>query len=135
MCLPFCLRQTHWGAGPGPVAIDRKMVYSDMTDWRRIGRAPDFSERDEGRDHSTGSPRMWKDSDMDLSCFGHTVRVANNPANRQKEPSLWGNHFLLFFSDSWRLKESLPGGFFIINRFTPSVDRYRPLRDHISDYI
>jgi hypothetical protein len=45
MCLPFCLRQTLWGAGPGPVAIDREVVYSDMTDWRRFGRVHDFSER------------------------------------------------------------------------------------------
>jgi hypothetical protein len=44
MCLLFCLRQTHWGAGPGPVAIDREVVYSDMTDWRRFGRATDFSD-------------------------------------------------------------------------------------------
>ena len=44
MCLLFCLRQTRWGAGPGPVAIDREVVYSDMTDWRRFGRAPDFSD-------------------------------------------------------------------------------------------
>ena len=40
MCLLLCLRQTRWGAGPGPVAIDREVVYSDMTDWRRFGRAP-----------------------------------------------------------------------------------------------
>jgi hypothetical protein len=64
MCLPFCLRQTRWGAGPGPVAIDREVLYSDMTDCRRFGRAPDFSE---GRlrtcDHTTTvSPRMWKGS-------------------------------------------------------------------------
>ena len=42
MCLLFCLRQTRWGAGPGPVAIDREVVCSDMTDWRRFGRAPVF---------------------------------------------------------------------------------------------
>ena len=41
----FCLRQTRWGAGPGPVAIDRDVVCSDMTDWRRFGKAPDFSDR------------------------------------------------------------------------------------------
>ena len=29
MCLPFCLRRTRWGAGVGPVAIDREVVYSD----------------------------------------------------------------------------------------------------------
>ena len=59
MCLPFCRRQTRWGAGPGTVAIDREVVYFDMTDWRRFGRAPSLTE-DEGRDHSTtGSPRMW----------------------------------------------------------------------------
>ena len=29
MCLLICLRQTQWGAGPGPVAIDREVVYSD----------------------------------------------------------------------------------------------------------
>ena len=46
MCLLFCLRQTRWGAGPGPVAIDRGVVYSNMTDWRRFGRAADFSESD-----------------------------------------------------------------------------------------
>ena len=45
MCLPFCLRQTCWGAGPGPVAIDREVVYSDMTECRQFGRAPDFSDR------------------------------------------------------------------------------------------
>ena len=28
----------------GPVAVDREVVYSDMTDWRRFGRAPDFSD-------------------------------------------------------------------------------------------
>jgi len=44
MCLLFDLRQTRWGAGPGPVAIDWEVVYSDMTDWRRFGRAPDFSD-------------------------------------------------------------------------------------------
>ena len=44
MCLLFCLRQTRWGAGLGPVAIDREVVYSDMTDWRRFGREPDFSD-------------------------------------------------------------------------------------------
>ena len=32
--------QTRWGAGPGRVAIDREVVYSDMTDWRRFGREP-----------------------------------------------------------------------------------------------
>jgi hypothetical protein len=32
MCLLFCLMQTRWGAGPGPVAIDREVVCSDMTD-------------------------------------------------------------------------------------------------------
>ena len=45
MCLLFCLRQTRWGAGPGPVVIDREVVYSDMTDWRRFGRAPDFTAK------------------------------------------------------------------------------------------
>ena len=28
-----------------PVAIDREVVYFDMTDWRGFGRAPDFFER------------------------------------------------------------------------------------------
>ena len=37
-------RQTRWGAGPDTVAIDREVVYSDMTDWRQFGRAPDFSD-------------------------------------------------------------------------------------------
>ena len=41
MCLLSCLKQTLWGAGPGPVVI----VCSDMADWRRFGRAPDFSGR------------------------------------------------------------------------------------------
>ena len=45
MCLLFCLRQTPWGAGPGPVAMDREVVYSGMTDWRRFGRAPDFTAK------------------------------------------------------------------------------------------
>ena len=49
MFLPFCLRQIHLGAGPGPVAIDREVVYSDMTE-----------------------PRMWKGSNRGLSGFGHT---------------------------------------------------------------
>ena len=74
MCLLFCLRQTHWGAGPGPVAIDREVVYSDMTDWRRFGRVPDFSDGRLRRDRSTtGSPRMWMGSCMGLSGFdfGH----------------------------------------------------------------
>ena len=44
MCLLFCLSQTLWGAGPGPVAIDREVVYSDMTDWRWFGRDTDFSD-------------------------------------------------------------------------------------------
>ena len=44
MCLLSCRRQTRWGAGPGPVAIDREVVYFDVTDWRQFGRATDFSE-------------------------------------------------------------------------------------------
>ena len=44
MYLLFCLRQTRWGAGPGPVAIDREAVYSEMTDWHGFGKTPDFSE-------------------------------------------------------------------------------------------
>ena len=44
MCLLFCLKQTRWGSGPGPVVIDREVVYSDMTDWHRFGRASDFSD-------------------------------------------------------------------------------------------
>jgi len=44
MCLLFCLRQTRWGAGPGPLGIDREVMRSDMTDCRWFGRAPDFSE-------------------------------------------------------------------------------------------
>ena len=42
MCLLFCLRLNRWGAGPGPVAIDREVVYSDMTECRWFGRAPNF---------------------------------------------------------------------------------------------
>ena len=37
MCLPFCLRQNRRGAGPGPVAIDREVVYSNMTDGVGLG--------------------------------------------------------------------------------------------------
>ena len=35
------------GSGPGPVAIQQRLVYFDMTDWRRFerGREPDFFER------------------------------------------------------------------------------------------
>ena len=74
MCLLFHLRQTRWGAGPGPVAIDREVVYSDMTDWRRFVRAPDFSDGSLRRDHSTtGSPWMWKGSCMGLPGFGHAT--------------------------------------------------------------
>ena len=36
--------QTRWGAGPGPVAIDREVVHG-MTDWRWFGRAPDFTAK------------------------------------------------------------------------------------------
>jgi hypothetical protein len=50
MCLPFCLRRTRWGAGVGPVAIDREVVYSDMTDCGRFGRAPYFSDSDQMED-------------------------------------------------------------------------------------
>ena len=33
------------GAATGPVAIDREVVYFDMTNWHRFGRAPpDFSD-------------------------------------------------------------------------------------------
>ena len=39
-CVCRCSRQIRWGAGPGPVAVDREVAYSDMTDWRRFGRAP-----------------------------------------------------------------------------------------------
>jgi len=65
MRLLFCQRQTRWGAGPGPVAIDREVVYSDMTDWRRFGRAPDFSERKmkdvitQRRDRRGCDERVW----------------------------------------------------------------------------
>ena len=45
MRLPFCLRQTRWGAGPGPMVVDREIVSCDMMDERQIGRVPDFSER------------------------------------------------------------------------------------------
>ena len=78
MCLPFCRRQTRWGGGPGPVAIDQEVVYFDITVWRRFGRAPSLTE-DEGRDHSTtGSPRMWKGSGMGLSGFGHATGSSLN---------------------------------------------------------
>ena len=40
MCLLFCLRQTRWGAGPGPVVIDREVVYSDMTIGVGLGERP-----------------------------------------------------------------------------------------------
>ena len=39
------MRQTCWGSGHGPLAIDQEVVYSDMTDWSRFGKAPGFFER------------------------------------------------------------------------------------------
>ena len=50
MCLLFCLRQTRWGEGSSPVAIDREVVYSDMTDWHWFGRGPNFSDSDQMED-------------------------------------------------------------------------------------
>jgi len=42
MWLPFCSEADPLGNGAR--SIDREVVYSDMTDWRRFGRAPDFSQ-------------------------------------------------------------------------------------------
>jgi len=42
MWLPFCSEADPLGNGAR--SIDQEAVYSDMTDWRRFGRAPDFSE-------------------------------------------------------------------------------------------
>jgi hypothetical protein len=42
MCLLFCSKADPLGSGAR--SIDREIVYSDMTDWRRFGRAPDFFE-------------------------------------------------------------------------------------------
>ena len=40
MWLPFCSEADPLGNGAR--SIDREVVYSDMKDWRRFGRAPDF---------------------------------------------------------------------------------------------
>ena len=42
MWLPFCSEADPLGNGTR--SIDREVVYSGMTDWRRFGRAPDFSD-------------------------------------------------------------------------------------------
>ena len=42
MWLPFCSEADPLGNGTR--SIDREVVYSGMTDWRRFGRAPDFSQ-------------------------------------------------------------------------------------------
>ena len=43
MWLPFCSEADPLGNGAR--SIDREVVYSGMTDWRRFGRAPDFSRK------------------------------------------------------------------------------------------
>ena len=43
MCLLFCLKQTRWGAGPGPVVIDREWC---VLTWRiGVGLEENFSGR------------------------------------------------------------------------------------------
>ena len=66
MCLPFCRRQTRGGAGPGPVTVDRAVVYFGTTDWRRFGKRPTSLK---------GRLRTWSlndgiAEDMEGSCMG-----------------------------------------------------------------
>ena len=69
-----------WGAGPGPVAIDWDVVCSDMTDWRRFGRAPDFSGRKMKGviAKTTGCPMTRKGSRRGLS--GASAQRLDHPS-------------------------------------------------------
>jgi hypothetical protein len=44
MCLPFVRGRPAGERGLSPVATERESVYSDMTNWRWFGRAPDSSD-------------------------------------------------------------------------------------------
>ena len=53
MCLLFCLKHTRWGAGPGPVAIDREWCVLTWQISVGLGERPTSLApvmEDEGRD-------------------------------------------------------------------------------------